>query len=418
MLSKIAKAGLVPQVVSAVSALVAIRIYSELLSPSSLGLIMLVLGIVGLVDSLCSMTVNQTVFYFTCRNKRFAIHQQGFWNQYKYKLFILCVLLIGIICDLVIVILERQNQVPPVLSLLIAYAVIDTRKAANLAILNAFESHKKYGLLLSFDSVISMLGPTIAVWLHPSASSLLLGLIIARFFSLILSSLLVDGLSTGGSKLISSESENGSHNFSELSKYALPFIWMGALGWLSNFADRFILAWVAGLSVAGIYALIIGIVGRPYNVLTATLTTYFRPSLFKAISDGSDQQARKIKMQWLFCALTVGLVGAFLFWFLADYIAYILLAKQYQETAMFLMPFVAISFTLTTCIHVYDNSLLAMNEGKFLLKMQLTTIPIGMSIIAIGCSLLGVLGGVIGRIISEFMRLNVMHIANSHIRKS
>src|SRR5690606_34216860 len=76
------------QIVSALMALVAIRMYSDFLNPSELGEAMLALGGIALFDAVFSSSISQVVFYYGSKaHLQTDIYQKITWLS-KYSIIL------------------------------------------------------------------------------------------------------------------------------------------------------------------------------------------------------------------------------------------------------------------------------------------------------------------------------------------
>jgi O-antigen/teichoic acid export membrane protein len=184
---------------------------------------------------------------------------------------------------------------------------------------------------------------------------------------------------------------------------------MGILGWISAFADRFIIAFSIGVVTSGSYSVASGLVSRPYNVLTATFTTHFRPDFYNSINNNDLNKFTTTKIKWILNVLVTSIIGIVFFYFLSGIICDILLAEGYREKIQDYLWLLSITLTLSIFIHVYDNIFLATGNSNKLLKTQLFLAPIPLIFIFIGGYFYNIEGAIYGRIFSDFIKLFVTY---------
>ncbi len=72
---------------------------------------------------------------------------------------------------------------------------------------------------------------------------------------------------------------------SELWSYALPFMWLGPIGFMALYMDRWIIQWTLGPSEVGIYSALNQIVNTPTTLIATLTTQLFLPLVFSRAGD-------------------------------------------------------------------------------------------------------------------------------------
>lgn len=412
-----------PQLMSAIIALATIRVYSELLSPNQLGEVMLGLGFIALLDALFSASVGQSAFYFTTRpNGMRAVEalMSRSWSFVRWTL---------IAFPVIAYVVEQGTNIEEVKGLLLAtlcaliYVTIEPLRAGYTAVLNASNATKRFGVQVIMDATLILCCSSAALTLQADLIGLIIGVIAARLVSLIIVRKAVSKLSLGSIDSDQSPVIIKAISFKEFFAHAFPFVGMGVVGWASSFADRYAVALTGNVVSAGVYSVAVGLIGRPFNILSSSFTTHFRPQLFSSVAAGDFRSARKYQQQWVGFASVFGLVGAALMWAFDLYIVTILLAEKSRMGVLPLIPILGLAFAVTIVTHAFDNRILASGQGQRLLLVQIMCVPITVIALGIGCYLGGPQGATWGRLISEVVRLAVVivlsltHLSESRIVK-
>ena len=402
----------IPQIISALFALITYRLYSELLDSVQLGEAMLALGGIALFDAICSSSVSQTVFYFGSKpNSKKGVYY--LLNRYKnYTLIIGLTLIISIIFLESIKTNELGFYVIFFL-ILIGYIIIEPSRNGMFSLLNIVASRKVYGVQVVIDATVTFLFIFIFLRYDPNWVFLILGILVSRFISLISNSLLLKNIFKGQD--ISNINLQNFHTKKEVFQQMRPIMYMGILGWLSAFADRYVIAGSIGLAGSGVYSLATGLVGRPYTVSSAALTAHFRPSLYNHLPNEDKKDFYKTAKSWLIIAFVIGLIGVILFYLMGGFLVDILLSKEYRNQIEGLLFIIGGAFTFMIMTHSLDNKFLAKGKGDKLFRLQLYLSPIPFAGIISGAILAGVYGAVLGKLVSDFIKFIITYYYSKRI---
>tara|TARA_Y200000002_G_scaffold299988_1_gene254963 strand:+ start:3488 stop:4726 length:1239 start_codon:yes stop_codon:yes gene_type:complete len=400
-----------PQIISALLALVTYRIYTELLVPEELGKAMLIIGVIAFVDALISSSINQTIFYYVCKEKFKYFIFKFIRKNIKYSFFFGFILIF-----LIILISNFYSQIQliyySVLFLIFfCYLIIEPFKASMFSMLNAEGSRKVFGLQVFLDAFFNFTMIVFFLYLSASWYNLLIGILVARYLSLISNFYLIDKIYL---KQIKSLTLVNLLSVKDFIAYMLPISSMGILGWITAFADRFIVAGSIGLADAGVYSLATGLTGRPYNVTTSALTVHFRPSLFKSFNNTDKTKFNRSFHLWLFYAIAIGFLGVILFYFTADFLTNFLISTQYREQTSALLFLLAIAQTFNIISHSYENKFLAIGKTKLLLQVQIVCVLYPIFLIFIGGYFYALIGAVLGKIFADFFKLITILIVTKY----
>ena len=383
------------QLVVAVSSLVGLRLYTEMLDRSEFGVAMMAVGGVALLDGVVVMALNQTLLSICAE-----IDEPERRRQVSVGLSLRAFGAVAVcLAPLAVAMpvagsefgLDALMRASPALAL--AYLGEEIAKTSMLAPLIARRDYRRSSLWAATEAVLSVLGPVLCLrFLAANTFGFLIGLLAARVVSVV-------GFHFAffhGRYFSDVDLGVAAPYLDRAVRYAVPMSAMAPLGWVGAYFDRYAIGMTTGLAGAGDYAAVSGLVGRPYGVVTSVLTNYFRPSLFH---DGA-----KASRQWLLAAAGVGLAGAAAFALFGDIVARLVLAPEYRLGATALMVILAFAQTFVILTHSADNALLALGAGGALLRTQLWVVVASLSIIPAFAYFYGPSGAAVGRLAAEAIK--------------
>lgn len=400
MIQKITINALV-QIFAALVALALIRAYTEYLDPTQVGLLMLILGGVGLFDQMFSAALSQSVFYFATK-EGLEGHIKKLHNPKIQRnitgISLLCVL-IGLLY------FSKKNTIGSfpweIISLAPIYVISELRRSVNVTLLSTLESKKKYSQFIIAEALLNLIFIAGLLSLNPIVESALIGLTLAKTMSMLIATKLAEK-----SNKIAVCNEKTKNYKASIADHIKPFVIMGAVGWVSSSADKYIIGWSLNLQEAGIYAITLGLIARPYGLLTAALTLHYRPLIYASSENiNSHLRSEKIIREWVVAALLIGILGAATLYVFKIPIFGILLSSGFVTQATFLVIPATMLFTIINISHVFDNYLLSKNRAKDLTIVQIASMPLMIGCVAAGAYFDGAIGAAWGRVVSEMIRL-------------
>jgi O-antigen/teichoic acid export membrane protein len=199
--------------------------------------------------------------------------------------------------------------------------------------------------------------------------------------------------------------------------YGWPVSVMAPLGWISTYLDRYIVTAIVGAASTGSYTAVMGLVGRPYALVTSILTSYFLPQLYgnNALHNGVSRW--NIQWRWVVAAFVIGGIGTIGFVFLGNFIALIALAPEYRSGARQIMIFLGMAQTFSIMTHAIDNTVLSTGRSALLLKTQCFLVIVTLSLIPISILWLGVVGAAVGRSLAELIKFSFTLILSYRLLK-
>ena len=385
-------------------ALLAIRVYTQLLSPTEFGKVMMAMGGIAFVDGLLTMAFDQTILSLCGQihdRKRQRTIAAGLALRLVWvQAVIFCLSLL--ISVLLAIFFKWGLIVAFLLILSFVYISSETLKTSMLSPLAANRRYSRFSLWTTVEGV-SVLTITTC------------GLIFLRPNLLVFVSCLVTGkiISTSALFVLQFKSKyfrdidrvDVSHVQADAWQHGWPISLMSPLGWTATYLDRFILAAVGGLAITGTYSAAVGLVGRPYGLTSSVLTNYFRPRFYTSTTGEVDSGLRRTALiQWITCAFVIGSLGTIAFATIGKTIGAVLLARSYRADLTFFLVFLSFGQTLSIMTHALDNFILALGESSTLLKTQFGLAFITTSVLPVSMIAFGARGAPVGRCLAELTK--------------
>lgn len=387
--------------ITAVTALAAVRLYTEALSPHALGIAMLLVGLLALLDAVITLPIGQaTIFLATRRSTSPAVVEA--------LSSLLPRVVAGAVMAAVVAVLHGAlgaSAVPESLSLgllFLGYLGLEGARAAYLWAIHALAPRLDYSILISIDAVLTPLFVCVFVFgAGSSVAHFFEGLLLARSLSLLITVYFfrrrIPAVATRSAASVAKE----------LAAHAKPFASMGVLGWVAAYADRFVIAWTVGPAMAGVYAILNGLIGRPFNVMSAGLTTHYRPHLLRSADERSPHFWLLVR-RWAVWAAVLGACATAALIVLLEPVVRLLLSAEYRDGAMLLAPVLAVAWGLNAVSHSLDQALIAKGEAGQLLRVQALSVPLSVAVLGATCLLAGPTFVAYARLASEALRIGAL----------
>ena len=363
------------QISSAAGTLVGVRLLTEVLEPSVYGSVALVMGVVALVLGVSSGGTLQAVLRLHPECAREGtlnlLYGAASRSLRKSTAWFAGVLALG--CGLYSV--STQTSLWSIV-FVPGLLILDTACTYQLVLLNAAQRQRLTAAFLGVGSWVRMLCALVGVkllgastesvmWGYLAGSGVLVAVFAgaARFPFTTRQPGVV-------SRAISPESHGDIRALEvEIYRYGRPLAFLGLVGWLSGQVDRYIIGGVLGLSSAGQYAAIHGLVSKPFLMAGGSMELALRQIFYESVSARDVRQARKVFWGWFAIAGAVGSLGVLVFSTLHAKIALVLLAESYRESA-FIMPWIAIGYGLLLFAQVLERVCYAAKETGRVLLIQ------------------------------------------------
>lgn len=349
------------QIVSAVAALVSIRIMTELLSPEEFGRLTLLVGVATLTLGLAANPRLQALMRYypdAVRDVRVG--------ALRASAVRLIAPLVG--CAATILVFGGLAFEPRLGGtwftgvLVAALLVVDSLRSLELSLFNAARRQREAGLIYAADAWSRPLMAVAAVLAFgPSADAALAGYI-AGSGAVVLAMRL--GMQLEGT----GDGDTNMHGSSDalaaaIRCYAWPLAPLAVFGWLSGMGDRYVVAGLLSLQDAGLYAASYGLASRPFLMLGGVVEQTMRPVLQNAVAAKDIAIIARAKATWLLTMVTGASFGVVCFTLSNEWIGRLLLAEQYR-TATTLMPWIALGYALYNAAAVYTRFCYAFDDTK------------------------------------------------------
>ena len=356
------------QAAIALGLLVGIRLVTEAVPPGVYGTATLILGVVGLTLGLVAGPIMQAVLRFY--PEYHSIQKVAFLRRASLRALRVRIT-IGLLAAMFAVSLWawHLNHSLSLGPLCAALLLIEVLRAVEINFLNGARRQKAMSLLLAGDAWFRPIGAVGMVWLTGvHASAVLLGHIAGASIALALFYALTRGTSqtqpiTG---IVVDDGIEG-----RLKTYAIPLTPLPLLAWLSGQADRYILAALAGLQAAGVYAAMYGLASRPFLMLAGAFELALRQIYYGKVNADDRLGERKVFWGWLSAVVGASALLWTAFLFLHEEVATLLLASEYRAESK-LMVWVAAGYVLAACSLVVERVCYALHDTRGVLFTQTT----------------------------------------------
>lgn len=376
------------QVVSAAGVLVGFRLVTELAPPEVFGSATLLIGVLAFVENTFCLPFLQAVL-------RLYPDQAAQGNLAGLRAQVLSVLRSTGICFALAAVLMAAfgsgalGVSPLAVLLLIPIFAVEMARQLSQNFLTAARRQTPYVIWMALESIARpLLGACGLYLLAPTVEALFLGYLAATAGTWILFRVAVLRKVPATAKPDAAAAQSVR---AEMRRYALPLLPMAAVAWVTAQADRYIIAALAGLSGAGIYAAAYGLIDKPFGMAATSLTVSFRPVYFNAISEGNRDRARRVLRYWAALTALICAAGVAGVWLLAELIARLALAESYRGAAA-LFPWLAAGFALQKIAFVLDQVCYAHKRTELLLYVQVTVSILSLASAAVLVPIYGALG--------------------------
>lgn len=371
------------QVLSALAALVSIRIMTELLPPAEFGRLTLLMGAAALALGLAATPRLQAVMryypewyeqgkvsvlrltatrllYFPVTAAAAAL--AGGWGV--YAMF--------------------TGQAWWAGFLLAALLVVDAVRSFELVLLNAARRQRSSAIIHAADGWARPLLAILAVLLlGQNAEAALAGYVAG---SLLVLALLRQFTRLEGKEASPTvEPEDGASGTQEalassIRRYAWPLAPLAIFGWLNGMGDRYIIAGILSMAEVGLYAAAFGLASRPFLMMAGIIELTLRPVLQNAIATGDQMGIDVAKRRMLLTMAGGSALGVIGFIFLSELAARLFLAEQYRIAAG-LMPWIALGYALYVTSTVYSRFCYAFDATGSVLSLTVASSLAGIAVL-------------------------------------
>lgn len=384
------------QVLSALAALVTIRIVTELLPPAEFGRLTLLMGAAALALGLAATPRLQAVMRYypewygqgkVSVLRRTAVHLlyfpvataaailAGGWGV--YAMF--------------------TGQAWWAGFLLAALLVVDAMRSFELALLNAARRQRSSAIIHAADgwarpllaiAAVLMLGQNAEAALVGYVAGSLLVLVLLRQFTRLegkeAGPIVESGCGVAGAQEALA---------ADIRRYAWPLAPLAIFGWLNGMGDRYIIAGILSMAEVGLYAAAFGLASRPFLMMAGIVELTLRPVLQNAISTGDRAGIAVAKRRMLLAMAGGSTLGVICFMVLSGFASRIFLAAEYRAAAD-LMPWIALGYALYVSSTVYSRFCYAFDATDSILKLTVISAIAGLAVLIPMAAMFGLAGAV------------------------
>lgn len=351
------------QVIASAGHLAGIRILTEVLPTDVFGTFFLCYGAVVLVAAAIANPTMQALLRFY---PEYYPTGEGMLPRVvarrqlqKLSLWTLPAILAG-----AAVFLLWRNDSGLTVILLIALATSEIIRTQNLVLLNAIRSQRVYGAWVALEAWSRPLfAGALVLYFDASLKFMLLGYLAAT-----LAILLVMRKWVPGDDRHSGEPPR--ELVSRFWRYTLPLLPLGILGWISGQADRYIIGAILTAADVGVYVAVYGLVSRAYLQAGTILELVMRPLYYQVLREGEVRHAARIERRWLLALVLVSASGLVVISVFHRQISLLLLGGKYRGFS-FLMPVIALGYSLFLLSNFYSRICYARDLTKAVLKVEL-----------------------------------------------
>ena len=370
------------QVAVAVVGVLALRLYTGLVTPAVFGASNLFLSALGLGIQLfvAGFVAAQLRFYSEAEAK-------GSADQFTRATLVWALRSTSVLVGLAIIVLVPLRMMGvfsysiPALLTGAAWLYATAIRNVLMSRIQAQRRQASYAKLQVVEALL-LLGVTFAALrVTPTLESYLLGQVLAVAV-LVMVILVAEPTARA---ILNAQSASPKIFGSRAWSYGAPFAPMSVLGWLANLGDRYTLAIMLGSAAAGRYVAPFSIASRGMLLATSALCDLFRPILFDAENRRDNANAQKTFVSWLICSVALSAAGVAVVYFAGSLIAHLLLAPVYRLGAVAVMLWVSLGYAVSGVTQIVECRLLSLgHSARLLLPMILGAMAnVGFSIILV-----------------------------------
>lgn len=388
------------QLLSAIGQLAGIRAMTEFFAPAEFGRGMLAVGLVTLISSaLTNPTMQAVLKYYP------ELRQHGKGNAIKQaarrQIFQLAKFVLPIAGIIGLLGYTRGWATPMELMLLVLLLAAETYRIQATALLSATGNQKSYGAWIAMEA-----------WARPILTLVLIGLtsanaltIITGYWlgSIVVSIVMHQWLPKDGQI---SEEEISREVQQKFWKYTLPLLPLGAIGWTTGMADRYIISALLSPAEAGLYIAIFSIASRPMLMLGTVVELTLRPAYQDAVSGKKADTARKIIKTWFAILISISAVAVAVSIVANEVIATLLLGARFAEASR-LMPWIVAGYVPLLLSHITTRMCYSHGDTRSVLLIEATAAVAALATSSIFISMYGLVGAAVALPVFYSIQLTV-----------
>ena len=347
---------------------VALRIFTHLMTTHAYGAANLVLGILTLGNQLLVQPVTATqVRYQTGANR--AGEGDNFTAQaLRWALLSASLVAAAWLLGVAFWPFETNASIGiGMISAAVLWPIINSCRAVFITRLHAEQRIPIYVWLRVGESAFIAIITGLALLVSPGPATLIWGQVGSVAVTIFATSFVAPWSTLGVfSRLL--ERDLGNPRFLEsLRRYGGPFPLMSAFQWLANMGDRYVLAALLGAGATGQYLAAFTIASSGFLLANGAMSDLFRPKLFDAETAGNHARASHVFTAWLTLYAAISLCGLAAIALLGHWIVWLLLAESYRANAVEIMLWIAFGYGLNGLSQAFENRLFSPGRSAKLL---------------------------------------------------
>jgi len=329
LLTKHAFAYLLSHGIPAIVGFLGIAIYSRLLSPEEYGQFALIFASAAIVNAVVFEWLKVSVLRI---QKQRDVGETTYYMTIKVAFITLIVgsFLIG-----VAVLLFLNSLSPSFLLLVLLLSSCQSWYQLNLSLLRAELNPLGYGKMAFIRAITGLLFATLLITLDYGAFGLVVGLVIGLLLSV------APMVFTRWGVRVKPKKVNGTL-LKQFASYGLPLTITLLLGIIIQHSDRLIIHAMIGVEATGQYAIAYDLTEQSIFTLMLIINLAAFPIAVRALEKRGEQAAKAQVRKNTRLLLGVGIPATIGFILLKDVIATVFLGTAFQETAILLIPYIAI----------------------------------------------------------------------------
>jgi O-antigen/teichoic acid export membrane protein len=312
----------------------AIVVYTRILNPGSYGEYVLILAAVALFESVIFRWLSLGLLRFIPAHTN---NPQILLSVVFFSFLGLMVFSTGLSIIFLIVLPPAIDRNLIIVTLILLWA--SAWFQLNLELVRSELAPVRYGALAAFKSLIALSAGTLLVFFGFGAYGPILGILLGMLISTL-------SLMWREWRVISV------HAFEkrlvrELIRYGLPLTATFALMFVINSSDRFLLTWFIGTEAAGLYAPGYDLAHHSIGVLMTIVNLAAYPLAVRALESYGESAAQKQLQNNVILLFAVAIPAATGFALCSSNIANVLLGEEFRESAIILIPWIALATVLS-----------------------------------------------------------------------
>jgi O-antigen/teichoic acid export membrane protein len=389
------------QLASAVGALGTVRILTELLTPSTFGLLALGLGVITFAQGmLCTPILQALLRYYPdsrershtaalCKTTKQILVRRGFYS-----------VVLGITAACVAYLFFDVPFWSPVL--LSVFLPVEMWRSYEVTLFNPTRRQKPFAAVMMLDAGLR---PTLA-WIFVRITGLEVEAVLAAFIT---SSVVTATVSRMSFLKEHDCQEPGIERATierRIQAFSLPILPLAIIGWCNGTLDRYVIAGILGSGQVGLYAAAYGLVSRPFLMIGQVLEQTIRPSYYEATSRNDSQTSAKYFQLWVLLASITAVAGFLFIYSFAESIARIFLSEMFWQSAH-IMPWIALAYGIIGVVQALEIRFYASYQTRQALFIEIAGIGTMLATLPFLIKALGVLGAAIALCLGALVQLLV-----------